>query len=93
MRHLEHELGSAQRDVEEELQPGEGSVDGDRAGADIDQVQLKAAQVLGGGGVRRAAKEGRALAHGADVPLRRVLGKLAHAHVVEHALAQWRDGR
>ena len=50
MRHLEHELGPAQRDVEEELQPGDRGVDVDRAGAGVDQVQLEAAQILGGGG-------------------------------------------
>ena len=93
VRHLEHELRPAQRDVEEELQPGDGGVDGDRAGAGVHQVQLEATQVLGGGGVRRAAEEGGELAHGADVALLRVLGELAHAHVVEHALAQRRDGR
>lgn len=90
--HLEHELGPAQRDVEEELQPGEGGVDGDRAGAGVDQVQLEAAQILGGGRVWRATQEGAELAHGADVALLRVLGELAHAHVLKHPLAQRRDG-
>jgi hypothetical protein len=93
VRHLEHDLRPAQRDVEEELQTGDGGVDGDRAGAGVHQVQLEAAQVLGSGGVWRAAQEGGELAHGADVALLRVLGKLAHAHVLEHALTQRRDGR
>jgi hypothetical protein len=64
-----------------------------RAGSGVHQVQLEAAQVLGSGGVRRSAKKRGELAHGADVALPRVLSELAHAHVVEHALAQRRDGR
>ena len=55
MRHLEHQLRPAQRDVEEELQPGDGGVDGDWAGAGVHQMQLEAAQILRAGGVRRAA--------------------------------------
>jgi hypothetical protein len=74
VRHLEHQLAAAQRDVEEELQPGERGVDGDRAGAGVDQVQLEAAQVLGGGGVGERPRKVGQLAHGADVALLRVLG-------------------
>ena len=59
----------------------------------IDQVQLEAPQVFDGGGVGRALEEGGQLAHGADVGCLRLVLELAHAHVVDHALAQRRDGR
>jgi len=59
-----------------------------RPGACVDQVKLEAPQVLDTGAVRRAAEEGGELANGANVALLRVLGHLAHAHVVDHAMAQ-----
>jgi hypothetical protein len=49
--HPGHQLSSAERDVEEELQSGEGGIERDGRGALIDQIQLEAAQILDGGGV------------------------------------------
>ena len=49
------------------------------------QMQLKAPQIFSGGGVGRSTQECSQLANGTDVAVLRVLGKLAHAHVVEHA--------
>ena len=86
--HLGHHLGLAERDVKEELQPRDGGVDRHRTSARVHQVQLEAPKVLGGGGIGRAAEECGQLANGADVAVLRVLGKLAHAHVVEHAMAE-----
>jgi len=88
--HLGHHVGLAERDVEEELQPCDGGVDRHRAGAGVHQVQLEAPQVFGGGSVGRSAEEHGQLANSTDVACLRVLSKLAHAHVVEHAMAQRR---
>jgi hypothetical protein len=57
----------------------------------VDQVQLKAPQILDGGAIGRAPEEGGEPAHGADVGSLRLVAQLAHAHVVEHALAKRRD--
>jgi hypothetical protein len=54
----------------------------------IDQIELVAPQVLDGGHVRRAFERPGELAH-AQLALVSLRGKLAHAHVVDHALAQW----
>jgi len=59
----------------------------------IDQMELIASQILGAGRVRRAAEKGRELAHGAEVVGLRLVRKLAHPHVLDHALAQRADGR
>jgi hypothetical protein len=64
-------------------------------GALVDQVQLKAAQIVGGRGVGCSFEEDGQTADCADVA--RLGSRLqladAHAHVVEHALAQRGDGR
>ena len=44
-------------------------------------------------GVGRAREKAGKLAYGADIAGLRLGLKLAHAHVVEHALTQRRDGR
>jgi hypothetical protein len=86
--HLGHRLAAIECDFEEELQPRQCRVDRHRARADVDQVQLEAAQILGTGGIGRASQVAGELANGADVGVLGVVGQLAHAHVVEHALTQ-----
>lgn len=81
----------AQRHVEEELQAAERGVDGRRGGAGLDHVELEGSQLIRGGGVRRAPQEGSEPANGADVVGLRLAVEPAHAHVVDHALAQWGD--
>src|SRR4249919_2901201 len=58
----------------------------------LGQVQLKATDVLGRSGVRRALQERREPLAGADVALLCGRGELARAHVLDHALAQRADG-
>jgi len=90
MLHLGHHVWSLQRDVEEELQPRDGGVERHRTGAGVHKMQLKAPEIFSAGAVRRSAQECSQLANGADVAVLRVLGKLAHAHVVEHPMTQRR---
>jgi len=80
-----------ERDLEEELQPGDRRIERDRRDALIDQVQLVAPQVLDARRVGRAPKEAGKLAHRAYVVALRLVGELAHPHVVDHALAQRAD--
>src|SRR6202140_4233037 len=54
-------------------------------------MQLVAPQVLDGGGVGRAPEESGELTDHADIAGLRLRCELAHAHVVEHALAQRTD--
>ena len=82
-----------ERGVEEELQPGDRRVQRDRRRALVDQMQLEAAQVLGGRGVGRAVKKDSELAHGAHIAGLRLGLELAQVHVLEHALTQRRDAR
>jgi hypothetical protein len=89
--HLDQQLATAQGDVEEELQSAERRVDGRRGGAGVDHVQLEGPKVLGSGRVRRPLEERGEPAHGTDVVDLRLAVELAHAHVVDHALAQGRD--
>jgi hypothetical protein len=91
--HLGHQVAAIQRDVEEKLQPADGGSSArparcrDRPGAtgncaDPPRWRYPAnAQIL------------REVAHGAHVVQLRLLAKLAHPHVVEHALAQRADAR
>ncbi len=58
----------------------------------VDQVKLEAAQIFDVAVSGERPEEGGKLANGADVGGLRVGLELAHAHVVEHALAQRRDG-
>src|ERR1700730_13074775 len=52
-------------------------------------MQLVAPQVLDCGRVRRAPEKPGKFAHDAQIGVLRLRRKLAHAHVVGHALAQW----
>jgi hypothetical protein len=76
-----------ERDLEEELQSGDRGVQRNGRRAVIDQVQLVASQVLDGGGIGRAPEKPGELAHDAQIVRLRLRCKLAHTHVVEHALA------
>jgi hypothetical protein len=89
--HLVHQFAVIERDLEEELQPGDRRIERDRRDALIDQVQLVTAQILYAGGVRRAPQKTGKLAHRANVVALRLVGELAHAHVVDHAPAQRAD--
>jgi len=80
-----------ERDLEEELQSGDRSIERDRRDAAIDQVQLVAPQILHAGAVGRAPKEAGKLAHRANVVALRLVREFAHPHVVDHAPAQRRD--
>jgi hypothetical protein len=51
-------------------------------------VQLEPPQIFDGGGVGRAPEEGGQLANSADVGFLSLVLQLAHAHVLDHALAQ-----
>ena len=90
--HLGHQLTAVQRDVKEESQAGDGGVEGDGRCAVIDQVQLESPQILDACGAGRAFEEVSELADGADIAGLRLGRHLAHAHVVEHALTQPRNG-
>jgi hypothetical protein len=49
--HPGHHLGAVERDVEEELQPGDGGVERDGRGAGVDEMKLEVPKVFSGGGV------------------------------------------
>jgi len=87
--HPDHQLGPVERDFEEELQAGDRVVQRHGRCAVVDQIELVAAQVLDGGRVRRAPEKTGELTHDVQVDVLRLGGKLAHAHIVDHALAQW----
>lgn len=53
----------------------------------IDEMKLIAPQILGPGRVRRAAEKRRELARIAEVLGLGLVRKLAHPHVLDHALA------
>src|SRR5260370_26566772 len=57
----------------------------------IRQMKLVAPQVLDGGGVGQAPEECGELTDNADITGLRLRCELAHAHVVDHALAQRTD--
>ena len=91
-RQTADEIGPFERDLEEEPQRGNGGVYGRRADLLLRRMQLKAAQVLAGGRLRRPAEESR---EGLDMPNVVLPGRFTEAarrHVVDHALAQWVDG-
>ena len=86
------QLRSAECGLEEELQRRDGRVDRDRRHANVDQVQLKPSHVLGRRRIGRAAQEASQSPHGADIGNLRLVGELAHPHVLDHALAQRGNG-
>src|SRR5262249_46160627 len=55
-------------------------------------MNLVAAQVLAGGGIRRAAQKFGKLLDVPDIIVLRLLGELADAHVLNHATTQRADG-
>src|SRR6184192_1848708 len=55
-------------------------------------MQLEAAKVLGRCRIRRAAEKGCKGSDVADIVVASLLAEIAHAHVFDHALAQWTDG-
>jgi hypothetical protein len=59
----------------------------------LGKMQLKEPDVLGSRRVRRAAQERCQLLAAADVSLLGARCEIAQAHVLDHALAQWGDGR
>jgi hypothetical protein len=89
--HLGHQLALIERDLEEELQPRDCSIERHRRGAEIDQVQLVTPQILDRGRVGRTAKKSSELPHHADITALRLVRELAHPHVIDHALPQRRD--
>ncbi|TCK88544.1 hypothetical protein B0G74_6772 [Paraburkholderia sp. BL9I2N2] len=54
-------------------------------------MSKKSSQVLDGGGIGRAPEKPGELAHDAQIVGLRLGAKLAHAHVVDHALTQRAD--
>ena len=58
----------------------------------LDQMQLKAANVVGGGRVGRALQECRKPPAAIDVAALRMRPQLARGHVLDHALTQLTDG-
>ncbi|MDR3740244.1 MAG: hypothetical protein P4L40_14615, partial [Terracidiphilus sp.] len=89
--HLGHQFAAVERDVEEELQPGDGGIERDRRDAPIDQVQLEAPKIFHGGCVGRTLEKAGEVPNRANVGSLGLGSELAHAHVIEHALAQRRD--
>src|SRR5947199_2243889 len=55
-------------------------------------MQPEAAKVLGRCCIRRAAEKGCKGPDVADIVVASLLAEIAHAHVFDHALAQWTDG-
>ncbi len=89
--HAGHQFGLIERDLEEELQSGDRGIERHGRDAVVDQMQLVAPQVLDGGGVGRAPEECGELTDHADITGLGSGCELAHAHVVDHALAQRTD--
>src|SRR5215472_15682755 len=81
-----------QRDAEQELHPGHDPVAIADAETALDQVQLKAANVVGGGRVGRALQERRKPPAAVDVAALRMGPQLACPHVLDHALTQLANG-
>src|ERR671918_2380365 len=85
------QVQAPERHAEQELNAGHDAVAIADARPALHQVQLEAADVIGGGGVRRAVPEkGEPLA-AVDVASLRVGPELPGVHVLDHALAQRAD--
>src|SRR5947208_771511 len=93
-RDCEHGLGCGleQQVVEEEAQRRNRTVDGRRTHPGLRLMQLEAAKVLGRCRIRRAAEKGCKGSDVADIVVASLRAEIAHAHVFDHALAQWTDG-
>ena len=82
---------SPQRHAQQEPQPGHDAVTGADAHAGLGQVQLKAADVLDCGRVRRPLEKRDEPPAAANVASLRAGTELARVHVLDHALAQRGD--
>jgi hypothetical protein len=80
-------LWLAQRHDEEKPQRGHGVVDGRRASAARDEMQLIAPQILKTRSIRRGAEEGAEAFDGADVTFLGSRRELADRHIFDHAPA------
>lgn len=58
----------------------------------VNQVQLVIPQILDAGGIRLMLQILREIAHCAHIVKLRLVAKLAHPNVVDHALTQRADG-
>src|SRR5580704_3434303 len=84
-------IQSPQRHAEQEPQPGHDAVAIADAHADLGEVQLEAADVLGRRRVGRPLHKRREPFATADMASLRARTKLARVHVLDHALAQRAD--
>jgi len=89
---LGREIMPPQRDAEEELHPGHDPVAIADAETTLDQVQLEAANIVGGGRVGRALQELRKAPAAVDVAALGMGFEFARCHVLDHALTQRANG-
>src|SRR5262245_58297157 len=82
---LGREIVPPQRDAEQELHPGHNAIAIADAQTTLDQVQLEAANVVGGGRVGRAFQERRKPSAAVDVVALRMGFELARRHVLDQA--------
>src|SRR5215831_18004223 len=92
VKDLGREIVPPQRDAEQKLHPGHDPVAIADAQTALDQVQLKAANVVGGGRVGRALQERRKPPAAVDVAALRMGPQLAYPHALDHALTQLANG-
>src|SRR5215467_2308984 len=89
---LGRQIVPPQRDAEQELHPGHDPVAITDGETRFDQMQLEAANVVGGGCLWRALQERRKSPAAPDVAALRMMPELARGHVLDHALTQRADG-
>ena len=89
---LGRQIVPPQRDAEQELHPGHDPVTIGYAEAGFDQMQLKAANVVGRRRVGAALEECREALAAIDVAALRMGPELARGHVLDHALTKLTDG-
>src|SRR6266568_5594495 len=85
-------LQSPQRDAEQEPQPGHDAVTVADARARLRQMQLEPADILRRSRLGRSLQKCSELLAAANVASLRARTELARVHVLDHALAQRRDG-
>ena len=86
------ELGTVQRDAEEEAQRRGRAVERRRLHPTLGQMHLEAAHVLGRCRVGRATEESGEGLDVADIVVAGLLAELAYCHIFEHAAAKVTDG-
>jgi hypothetical protein len=86
------EIVPPERDTQQEPHPGHDAVAIADAEPALDQVQLEAADIVGGGGVGQALEIGGKPLAAVDVAALRMPPELACGHILDHALAQRADG-